>query len=282
MKRIFLFCLFYVTCIYAHAYQEAHVKERSFSAGITIGLGSASIHDAGNPTFDIDQLKQKRKNSGKYSSLKQKGCNYSSLIEGGGLTSGEVGSVGCALCGGVYFAYAFSNYISGEIQMNYISKSILMTYKGMAFFSMRCYTIPSIELYSKGLSFPLLGSFYPFGNQKGFKFFIGIALDFPTLYKKFIQYGMVKNWDEGQEVAYSAFEAQFRNWDMAMVIGIGYEWCAGWILDIRYNRGFLGLLKKNYFADKLFKDSDITGIKNIKNRYTTFTIGYNILRLFKV
>ncbi|AWN81384.1 hypothetical protein [Candidatus Cardinium hertigii] len=272
MKRIFLFFLFYVTCIYAHAYQETHVKERSFSAGITIGLGPASIHGLGNPYFDIDQLKQKRKSSG----------NHSSLIEGGGLTSGEVGSVGCALCGGVYFAYAFSNYISGEIQMNYISKSILMTYKGNTFFSMRLYAIPSIYLYSKGLSFPLLGSFYPFGNQKGLKLFAGIALDFPTLCKRFMQYGMAKEWYEGKEVAYTAFKKQLRNWDMAMVIGIGYEWCAGWILDIRYNRGFLGLLKENYLADKLFKDSDITGIKNIKNRYTTFTIGYNILRLFKV
>ncbi|MDD9139354.1 MAG: hypothetical protein NQ127_00220 [Candidatus Cardinium sp.] len=257
MKRIFLLCVFVVTHAYAH--QEEPVQESPFRAGITVGFGPAFIYGEGTPTFDVSKVSKDK---------------YTGPI------SGKISNFGLAGGGGVYFSYAFSNYISGEIQVNSIARMIYL-YDKEALGSLEGYKpTPFIELKSVGLSFPLLGCLHPFGSQNGLKLLAGMALDFLTLHKEFKKYPMGIGKDDARDVDFTnfKFKDELRNWDMAFVIGIGYEWRSGWGVGIRHHRGLLGFLKKDGLADELFTGSGIAGIKNIKNHHTIFTLNYSIVR----
>ncbi|AWN81874.1 outer membrane beta-barrel protein [Candidatus Cardinium hertigii] len=257
MKRIFLLCVFFVT--HAYAQQEEPVQESPFRAGITLGLGAAGIHGEGDPKFDPDEVRKNIKNT------------YTGPI------SGKISNLGFAGMVGAYFSYAFSNYISGEIQVNPIVRGIFLHDKEVKTLEGDEAT-PMIALFSGGLSFPLLGCLHPFGSQNGLKLLAGMALDFLTLRKEFKKAPMGIEKDKARDVDFTNFKDKLRNWDVAFVIGIGYEWRSGWGLGIRHHRGLLGFLKKDGLADELFTGSDITGIKNIKNHHTIITLNYSIIR----
>ncbi len=102
---------------------------------------------------------------------------------------------------------------------------------------------------------PLLVQFYP---VKGLALKAGVQLGFLT--SKKAKVGGVKYDIDLLEAGFGA-EAQFRKFDVAIPLGISYEY-AHFVLDARYNLGLIGIVK---------------GIdETMRNSVFQFTLGYKI------
>ncbi|MCT4697499.1 MAG: PorT family protein [Candidatus Cardinium sp.] len=180
--------------------------------------------------------------------------------------------------GNLYFEYAFTDYVGGELGVGYMKQGATLTAEQeknqQTQDNNKANTKPSIGIASHSIAIPLHLCVYPLGREEGediLKIKLGGSayIPFATTYSQNNSKSDLND-DQKKEKASFSIDAKF---------GLEYQFDMGVSIEATYSWGFMNRFKLDSDKEQTIF-SNAAGLKNLTIHTGTVGVGYNFASLF--